>query len=101
MLKAYMKLFSRSLDNKTKDAKKVKPVDVTSTISSKENLYFLVLYLLTINNTMLNTFNNLLNWSVSKKYHSQVVKTDDTYSSEYSGHALATSLIIAIQFLIL
>ena len=55
----HMKLFSRSVDNNTKAAEKVNPVDVTPTISSKGSLYFLVLYVLSINRTMLNAFNNL------------------------------------------
>ena len=38
-----------------------------------------------------------LNQDVSKRYHSQLLNTNDTYSSEYIGHALVTSLIAAIQ----
>jgi len=53
-----MKLFSSSLDIKTKAAEKVKPVEVTPIISSSGSLYLLVLYVLSINKTMLNAFNN-------------------------------------------
>jgi len=37
-----------------------------------------------------------MNQDVSKRYHSQLLNTDDTYSSEYTGHAPVTSLIAAI-----
>jgi len=55
---AQMKLLSRSLDNTTKTVEKVRSVDVTPTISSKGSLYLLVLYVLSITNTMLNAVNN-------------------------------------------
>jgi len=54
-----MKLFSRFVDSNTKTTEKVNSVDVTPTILSKGNLYLLVLYILSINTTMLNAFNNL------------------------------------------
>jgi len=60
LLRAHTRLFSCSLDNNTKPALKFKPVDVTLTISSNENLYLLVLYVISINNTMLNAFDNLI-----------------------------------------
>jgi len=41
-----MKLFSRSVANNSKVVEKVNLVDVTPTISSKGNLYLLVLYVL-------------------------------------------------------
>jgi len=53
-----MKLFSRSVDSNAKVTEKVNLVDVTPTISSKGSLYLLVLYVLSINRTMLNAFNN-------------------------------------------
>jgi len=43
LCKAQVKLFSCSLDIKTKATEKVKPVDVTPTISSSGSLYLLVL----------------------------------------------------------
>jgi len=55
-----MKLFSHSVDSNAKATEKVNPVDVTPTISSKGSLYLLVLYVLSINTTMLNAFNNLI-----------------------------------------
>jgi len=57
LCKSQMKLFSRSLDIKIKVAEKVKSVDVTPTILSSGSLYLLVLYVLSINKTLLNALN--------------------------------------------
>lgn len=61
-------VITHAFANNTKTATKVNIMDATPIISTKNNLCLLVLYLLSMNNTILNIFKNLIESDMSKKY---------------------------------